>query len=304
MYDLIIIGAGPAGMTAGIYAARKNLKTLVLTREIGGQMAWSSDIENYSGFEFVTGHELTQKFKEHLLSIPENLELKEGVEVVNLEKNITTFVITDKQGKLYYSKTIIIATGRKPRKLNIPGEDKFFGHGVATCATCDAPFYKDKTVAVIGGGESAMDALLALSKTSKKLYSINLNPELSGDLVLKSKVEALPQITYFKQAKAIEVLGNKKVTGLKLQKKDGSFETINLDGVFIEVGFEPENDFENLTQKNHQSAIKVGKNLETNVPGLFAAGDVNDAWGEQIVIAAGEGSKAALAVNDYLNKTK
>jgi len=304
MHDLIVIGAGPAGMTAAIYAARKNLSTLVLTKETGGQMAWSSDIENYSGFELTTGIELTKKFKDHVLSIPEKLELKEGVEVVALEKNITTFVITDKQGKLYYSKSVIIATGRKPRKLNIPGEDKFFGHGVATCATCDAPFYKNKTVAVIGGGDSAMDALLSLSKTSKKLYSINLNLELSGDLVLKSKVEALPQVTYFKQAKALEILGNKKVTGLKLQKKDGSEEALNLDGVFIEIGFEPENNFENLTQKNHLGEIKVGKNLETNVPGLFAAGDVNDAWGEQIIIASGEGSKAALAVNNYLNKIR
>lgn len=302
MYDLIVIGAGPAGMTAAIYAARKNLNTLVLTRETGGQMAWSSDIENYSGFEFTTGIELTKKFRDHVLSIPEKLELKEGVEVTALEKNITTFVITDKQGKLYYSKSVIIATGRKPRKLKIPGEDKFFGHGVATCATCDAPFYKNKTVAVIGGGDSAMDALLSLSKTSKKLYSINLNPELSGDIILKSKIEALPQITYFKQAKTLEIFGNNKVTGLKLQKKDGNLETLSLDGVFVEIGFEPENNFDNLTQKNYLGEIKVNKNLETSIPGLFAAGDVNDAWGEQIIIASGEGSKAALAANDYLNK--
>jgi alkyl hydroperoxide reductase subunit F len=137
MYDCIIIGAGPAGLTAAIYTARKKLKTLVLSKDIGGQMAWSSDVENYTGFSFITGVELTQKFKEHAYKLKEDLEILDGEEVVKLEKNISSFIAETKSGKSYFSKSVIIATGKKPRMLGIPGEKQFMGKGVAICATCD-----------------------------------------------------------------------------------------------------------------------------------------------------------------------
>jgi alkyl hydroperoxide reductase subunit F len=139
MYDVIIIGGGPAGMTAAIYTARKKLKTLLITKQIGGQMVWSSDVENYTGFSMTTGADLTLKFREHVESIPEDLELKEGIEVSSLEKNVVSFQVHTSDGQSYFSKTIIIASGKNPRHLGVPGEKEFFGKGVAVCATCDAP---------------------------------------------------------------------------------------------------------------------------------------------------------------------
>lgn len=291
-------------MTAAIYTARKKLKTLLLTKELGGQMVWSSDVENYSGFSMLSGADLTIKFEEHLKSITEGLEVKEGLEVVKIDKNITSFVVEDKTGQEFFSRALILAMGKKPRHLGIPGEEKFFGKGVAVCATCDAPLYKNKDVAVVGGGNSAMDALLALSKVAKRIYSINLNDQLVGDSVLKQKIEFSGNITFYNNSKAKAVLGEDFVTGLTVEKKDLTEEILLVQGVFVEIGYEPANGFDLLTLKNEKSEIKVDGNLQTNVPGIFAAGDCNDAWGEQIIIAAGEGAKAAMAAANYLNGLK
>ena len=303
MYDCIIIGAGPAGMTAAIYAARKKLKTLVLTKDVGGQMIWSSDVENYSGFSMISGADLTIKFKEHLKSITENLELIEGVEIVNLQKNVTSFELEDKTGKSYYAKSVIIASGKQPRHLGIPGEEKFFGKGVAICATCDAPLYKNKTVVVVGGGNSAMDAVLALSKVAKQVFVVNINDELVGDEVLKNKISVMPNVKFYNKTKALEILGEAKLTGMKIQTLGEQEQILEVDGVFVEIGYVPSINFDMLTEKNDKGEIKVDSNLQTSIAGIFAAGDINDAWGEQIIIAAGEGAKAAIAANDYLNKT-
>ncbi|HMQ01924.1 MAG TPA: FAD-dependent oxidoreductase [Candidatus Doudnabacteria bacterium] len=304
MYDVIIIGAGPAGMTSAIYTARKKLNTLVLSKDAGGQMVWSSDVENYTGFSMITGADLTLKFQEHLASLKESLEVKLGVEVISLERNITSFIVEDTSGNQYFAKTVIIASGKTPKHLGIPGESEFFGHGVATCATCDAPLYKGKRVAVIGGGNSAMDAVLALAKTAVQVYVVNINQLLTGEVVIKEKIEHLPNVKILNNTKAISILGEQTVTGLEIEAFGKPKETLVVDGVFVEVGYEPSHAFDQLTDKNEQGEIKVDNNLMTNVPGLFAAGDINDAWGEQIIIAAGVGAKAAMAVSDYLNKLK
>lgn len=304
MYDVLIIGGGPAGMTAAIYTARKKLKTLLITKQMGGQMVWSSDVENYTGFSLITGADLTLKFKEHLAHIQDDLEIHEGIEVVNIERNITTFEVETKDGGHYYARAVIIASGKEPKHLGIPGEDKFYGRGVAVCATCDAPLYKNKDVVVVGGGNSAMDALLALSKVARRVYSVNLNERVVGDEVLKAKVESSPNIAFYNSTKAVSVEGDKFVTGLVIQRQDGSKETLATSGVFVEIGYVASNNFDRLTDKNEQGEVKVDANLQTSVPGLFAAGDINDAWGEQIVIAAGEGAKAAIAVANYLNQIK
>lgn len=304
MYDVIIIGGGPAGMTAAIYTARKKLKTLLLTKQMGGQMIWSSDVENYTGFSMLSGADLTLKFQEHLKSITEDLEVKEGAEVVNIERNITTFEVQTRGGDIQYAKAVIIASGKEPRHLGIPGEEKFYGRGVAVCATCDAPLYKGKDVAVIGGGNSAMDALLALSKVARKIYSVNVNEQLVGDAVLKAKIEGSPAISFYNSTKTLEVLGEKGVTGLVVQKMGRGSETVPVSGIFVEIGYSPSNSFDRLSDKNEKGEIKVDGNLQTSIPGLFAAGDINDAWGEQIIIAAGEGAKAAMAVANYLNQVK
>jgi alkyl hydroperoxide reductase subunit F len=304
MYDVIIIGAGPAGMTAGIYTARKKLKTLILAKEVGGQMVWSSDVENYTGFSMISGGDLTNKFREHLDTIKEDLELKDGFEVTNIEKNITSFEVETKQGQNFFAKTIIIASGKSPRHLGIPGEEKFFGRGVAVCATCDAPLYKNKDVAVVGGGNSAMDALLALSKVARRVYSVNMNEALFGDEVLKNKITTSSNITFYSNAKTLEIIGEQFVSGIKIQKLGEDSLVLPVNGVFVEIGYVPSNDFDNLTHKNDKGEITVDGNLQTSVPGIFAAGDINDAWGEQIIIAAGEGAKAAIAASDYLNKIR
>lgn len=304
MYDVIIIGGGPAGMTAAIYTARKKLKTLLVTKQMGGQMVWSSDVENYTGFSMLSGADLTLKFQEHLKQITEDLEIKEGLEVVSIERNITTFAVEIKDGQVFYAKSVIVASGKEPRHLGIPGEDIFYGRGVAVCATCDAPLYKNKDVAVIGGGNSAMDALLALSKVARTVYSINVNENLVGDEVLKAKLLSALNITFLSKAKALEIIGDKHVSGIKVLKPDGAEATFSVSGVFVEIGYVASNSFDSLTDKNDKGEIKVDANLQSSVPGLFAAGDINDAWGEQIIIAAGEGAKAAMAVSNYLNQIR
>ncbi len=303
MYDCIIIGAGPAGMTAAIYTARKKLKTLIITKDVGGQMIWSSDVENYTGFSMITGADLTLKFREHLTSIKEDLELLEGVEVVNLQKNVVSFEVEDKTGKSYYARSVIIASGKQAKHLGIPGEDKFFGKGVSTCATCDAPLYKNKDVVVVGGGNSAMDAILALSKVANTVHVVNVNDDLVGDNILKNKISASPKVKFYNKTKALEVTGDSFVTGLKVQTMGHEPSVIPATGIFVEIGYVPSIAFDMVTEKNPAGEIKVDSNLQTSVPGIFAAGDINDAWGEQIVIAAGEGAKAAMAVSNYLNKT-
>jgi alkyl hydroperoxide reductase subunit F len=304
MYDVIIIGGGPAGMTAAIYTARKKLKTLLLTKQLGGQMVWSSDVENYTGFSMISGADLTLKFHEHLNQITEDLEVKEGVTVQSIERNVTLLQVTDSAEQEYFTRSVIIASGKEPRHLGVPGEEKFFGRGVAVCATCDAPLYKNKDVVVVGGGNSAMDALLALSKVARRIYSVNVNDRLVGDEVLRGKIESSPNITFYNQAKVLEVTGEDRVAGLRILKANRTEETLPVSGVFIEIGYEPSIGFDRLTDKNEKGEIKVDQNLQTSVPGIFAAGDINDAWGEQIIIAAGEGAKAAIAVSNYLNQLK
>lgn len=299
MYDCIIIGAGPAGLTAAIYTARKKLKTLVLSKDIGGQMAWSSDVENYTGFSFITGAELTQKFKEHADKLKEDLEILEGEEVVKLEKNITSFIAETKSGKNYFSKSVIVATGKKPRMLDIPGEKQYMGKGVAVCATCDAPLYKNKNVIVIGGGNSAMDTVISLSRIAKQVTIMTNLTKLTADSLLVQKVTSLPHISFLYDVRVKEIVGNEIVLGVKIERGNTLTE-LKADGVFIEIGWEPNTAFEILCHKNPSGEVIVDRNLQTNVPGLFAAGDVNDSWGEQIVIAAGEGAKAAISASRYL----
>lgn len=304
MYDVIIIGAGPAGMTAAIYTARRKLKTLVLSKSVGGQMVMSADVENYTGFTMITGADLTLKFQEHMAALKEDLELNLGAEVVSLEKNITSFVVEDKQGNVYYAKTIIIASGKEARHLGVPGETEFWGKGVSICATCDGPLYKGKDVVVVGGGNSALDAILALAKVARQVYVININDELTGEKLVCEKVQAALNIKIYNQSQPTAILGDKQVTGVKVQPLGKPELELPASGVFVEIGYKPSVGFDNITEKNDHGEIKVDGNLQTSVPGIFSAGDINDAWGEQIIIAAGEGAKAAMAVSNYLTNLK
>jgi alkyl hydroperoxide reductase subunit F len=304
MYDCIVIGAGPAGMTAAIYTARRKLKTLVLAKAVGGQMIWSADVENYTGFTMISGADLTLRFQEHMAALKEDLEVKLDVEVVSLEKNITSFVIEDKQGNVYYAKSVIVASGKNPRHLGVPGEEKLFGKGVAVCATCDGPLYKGKDVVVVGGGNSAMDAICSLSKSARQVYVINFTDDYTGEGLVKDRIMGCGNVKSFHSSKITEILGDTYVTGVKFQKIGEPEQELAVSGVFIEIGYEPSIGFADILEKNEKNEIKVDKDLQTSVPGIFAAGDINDAWGEQIIIAAGEGAKAAMAVSNYFTRLK
>jgi alkyl hydroperoxide reductase subunit F len=298
MKDLIIIGAGPAGITAAIYAARKKLDFSVITQDIGGQAAWSGDIQNYTGYQFITGPELAIKFKEHLQNF--KFDLREGVEAVKVENENSEFKIQISKGEALSSRTLIIATGKRPRMLNVPGEAEFKNRGVTYCATCDGPLFANKDVAIIGGGNSALDAALQMIKIASKVYLINITQELTGDAVMQEKIKASPKVEILNKTRIQEIKGDKFVKGITVES-GGKSREIKVEGVFVEIGLIPNSEFIDFSEKNKYGEIKVNCAAETSVPGLFAAGDVTDVPEKQIVVAAGEGSKAALSAFKYLS---
>ncbi|MBA2124051.1 hypothetical protein B9J78_03850 [bacterium Unc6] len=296
MYDLIIIGAGPAGITASVYAARKRMNFLVITKDIGGQAALSGDIENYTGYQFITGPDLAAKFEEHMHKF--EITLKENEEVVELKKKEDkVWVKTNKD--TYEAKTAIIASGKRSRELNVPGEKEFKNKGLTYCATCDGPLFTGKDVAVIGGGNSALDATLQLLKIARQIYLINNTPTLGGDAVMREKVEDAKFVTVLNNAQVTKIFGERMVSGIKIKRQDRE-EALSVEGVFVEIGLIPTSEFAKDVEKNQFGEIRVNPYNETNIPGIFAAGDVTDVPEKQIIIAAGEGSKASLSAFRYL----
>lgn len=297
MKDLIIVGAGPAGITAAVYAARQKLDFSVITKDIGGQAAWSGEIENYTGYQFITGPDLAQKFKEHLQKY--SFDLREGEGVVKIEPGTAHFKLQTSKGEVPEARTIIVASGKKPRKLNVPGEDEFKNRGLTYCATCDGPLFAGKTVAVLGGGNSALDATLQMMKIARKVYLVNIHPELKGDAVMIEKVKAGNQVEIINNARTLEIFGDKFVKGMKVEVGDRVRE-LGVEGIFVEIGLIPSSEFIDFVAKNSIGEIMVDCASATSVPGVFAAGDVTNVPEKQIVIAAGEGAKAALLAARYL----
>lgn len=303
MYDVIIIGAGPAGLTAGVYCARKKLNTLILSKDIGGQAAISSEVDNYLGYHLISGAELVQEFEEHIKEFDIKLEL--AVEVKDIKKIEGGFEIVA-ENQNYQSRTVIIASGKVPRRLDVPGEREFLGRGVTYCATCDAPLFAKRDVAVIGGGNSALDAILQLVKIANKIYLINRSSILKGDEVMQEKALALPKVEILYNTEVKNISGKTLVEKIEvLDKESGKTEELEVQGVFIEIGSIPSIDFaKGLIELNEKNEIKVDSENSTNIPGIFAAGDVTDVLEKQIIIAAGEGAKAALSTYGYLAKLK
>ena len=295
VYDLIIIGAGPAGITAAVYAARKKMNILVISPDIGGQAAWSGDIENYTGYQFISGPDLAAKFEEHMKKY--NIELKEGETVIDLKKLVDTALIKTNKGE-YRAKAVIVASGKRSRELGAPGEKEFKNKGLTYCATCDGPLFSGKDVAIIGGGNSALDAALQMVKIAKKIYVVNNAARLGGDPIMREKVEKDPIVTVFNESRVTAVLGDKFVNAMKIAVS-GEERTVNVQGIFVEIGLIPNTDFAKDLAKNELGEIKVNSRNETNIPGIFAAGDVTDVPEKQIIIAAGEGSKACLSAFRY-----
>jgi len=298
MYDLIIIGAGPAGITATVYAARKKMNFLVISGDIGGQAAWSGDIENYTGYQFITGPELTSKFEEHMRKY--GVAMREGENVIDLKKIDDRIVIRTDKGQ-YESKTAIIASGKRSRELSVPGEKEFKNRGLTYCATCDGPLFAGKDVAVIGGGNSALDAVLQLMNIARRIYLINIVPHLTGDPVMIEKAHESDAVTVMNNAKVLEITGDGMVSGIKV-RCEGEEKALSVEGVFVEIGLIPNSHFALSLDKNALGEIKVDCHNRTNIPGIFAAGDVTDVPEKQIIIAAGEGSKASLSAFKYLNQ--
>lgn len=306
IFDLIIIGAGPAGMTAGVYAARKKLKTLIISKDIGGQAAWSSDIENYLGFSMVTGPELVKKFEDHLEEFKEDVELRVVVGgVKKISKTGKRFKINIGDGATETAKALIIAGGKKPRKLGVEGEDIYLNRGVTYCAWCDGPSFKDKDVAIIGGGNAALDAALNVSKLVNQIYVINITSELTGDPVMIEKVTDLPHIRIMNNSEVVAIQGDKLVQSVRLKSKEGLQKDLPVSGVFIEVGSIPATDYlKGLVKLNKGGEILIDEFNSTSTPGLFAAGDITNVVEKQIITAAGEGAKAAIQTSIYLAKQK
>jgi alkyl hydroperoxide reductase subunit F len=301
MYDLIILGAGPAGITAAIYAARKRLKSLVITQDVGGQAARSASTKGYKGYQHITAAELAKKFEDHIKEF--DIELKEGEEEFVVKKNNDAIEVKTNRGT-YEARSLIIATGARPRQLKLPGENEFKNRGVTYCATCDAPLFVNMDVAVIGGGNSAMDTTLQLMKIANKIYLINKNPGFRGDEVMLEKIEASDKVKIFSNAKPLEILGNRLVSGIRVEA-DGRQETLPVRGIFIEIGSISNSDFvAEPIERNQLGEIVVDNQNRTSLPGIFAAGDVTNVPQKQIVIAAGEGAKAALSANEYLARLK
>lgn len=302
MHDLIIIGSGPAGLSAAIYAARRALKVLVLGKEAGGQAVYAPKVENYPGFGLVPGFELMQKMAEQAKTVGAEIVAAEVGEIL---KEDDIFKIKDKDGKAFESKAIILAFGAVPRKLGIPDEDRFKGCGISYCATCDAPFYKNKVAAVVGGGNAALDAAILLSKFAKKVYLVHRRDSFRAEETRINEVKSLPNVEIVLSSEVKGLGGDKKICSLAVENAAGEKREVEVNGLFVEIGHIVESDFvSKLVALDENKQIIINQKNETNFPGVFAAGDATIVPYKQIVIAAGEGAKAALSAYSYLQKMK
>lgn len=301
VYDVAIIGAGPAGLAAAIYAVRKNLSTILIAFDIGGQLGTTYEVANYPGFQLVTGPDLVQRFFEHVQQY--GIEQLIGEKVTGIGIDGRAKVIKLASGREVYAKTVIITTGAQKRKLNIPGEKELAGRGVVYCSTCDGPLFKGLTIAIVGGGNSGLEAAIEMDGIAKHVYLVSRG-EWTGDQILQDKVRAAKRVEVLTNYQPLEIHGTEKVEGLTVKNlQTGETRRLDVDGLFIEIGLFPNTDFVlDLVETNERGEIKVDRHGATGVRGIFAAGDATDGHDKQIIIAAGEGAKAALAAFEYLVK--
>jgi len=304
IYDLIIIGGGPAGITAGIYAGRQKMKTLLLAKEFGGQMAKkATEVCNYPGFPRISGMELIEKFVEHVKT-QETVEIQ-MLEAGKIEKDSGIFTVTTTENKKFQSKSVIVATGADPRPLEAIGEKDFIGKGVGYCVTCDGPLFKNKTVAVVGGGNSGLEAALFMTNYAGKIYILEFGAELKADQENKNEVAKSDKIEVITSAAVKEIKGDAMVSSLVYEDQvSKELKTLDVQGIFIEIGVQPATSLaKGLVDFTKRDEIMVdSETFATKTPGLFAAGDNNSGPYKQIVTAAGEGCKTALAAYDYLRR--
>lgn len=302
LYDILVIGGGPAGLNAALYSSRKGANVGIIAESIGGQVVNTSTVENYLGYSSISGEELMNKFQDHVngLNIPIlKYSYVKGLKVYD-DSQVKEVIMSD--GSTYRAKSIIIATGSKSRKLNVPGEEEFAGRGVAYCAICDGPLFAGTEVVVAGGGNSAVEAAIDLSKMAKKVTIVHRS-QFRADKILVDQLEDIENVDVHLNTQIKEVLGDNMVTGIKVLDKDTSDTyTIPASGVFVEIGYIPNNEpFKDIVNMNDRGEIIVDKYGETNIKGVYAAGDSTDTPYKQIIMAAGDGAKCALSANAYLN---
>lgn len=306
MYDVIIIGGGPAGVAAGVYAARKQMKTLFLTKDFNSQSIVSASIENWIGTVSIAGWEFGQALEKHLRA-QEGIEIKTGAKVSEIAEIVAGYAVGTDNGESYESKTIIIASGGRHRHLNVPGEDKLEGKGVSYCSTCDAPFFRDKKVAVVGGGNAGLEAVEDLLPYASEIILIARSGELTGDQITRDRILASSKVSILHQTLIEEILGENNVIGVRIKNSETEeVKIVNLDGVFVEIGMVPNTEFvKGLLDLNERGEIIIDhRTRAASRAGIFAAGDATDALYKQNNISAGDGVAAALSAYDYVRKQK
>lgn len=317
MRETLVIGASAAGLSAAIYLARRGVDSTVVAKDVGGEMALSGEIGNYPGLITTNGIELSKKMREHALAYQVTIE--EGVEASGLSRTTDGFSLEAKVNgspKPYEAKTVIITTGAHPKKLRIPGEEAFYHKGVTYCTVCDGPLFAGKPVAIVGGGNSALEAGLMMATLSPKVYVITKNPAMKGEMILSRELFAKPNVEFVPNALTQEIVGGELapsgtegsrsgfVTGLRyLDTASNQLRQLAVEAVFIHVGLKPNTDWlpTELGITTAFGEITVNKLCQTNIPGLFAAGDVTDIPYKQIGVAVGQGITAALSAISYLN---
>jgi alkyl hydroperoxide reductase subunit F len=298
LYDVLIIGGGPAGLTAAVYCLRKGLSTGLLTSIVGGQMSETAGIENYLGYRYINGAELIDKFREQVQQFGIAFETKVDVRSIAAEPPALTLA----DGRTLSARSLIIASGKESRRLGVPGERELTGHGVAYCAICDAPFYADKRVIVVGGGNSGLAAAFDLAKIATAVTLVQRRDRLTGDQILIDKLAGFANVRILLEHEVTAIHGATAVTSVDLfNRRTGLTTSEGADGVFVEIGLKPQSSFaRGVVAMNEYDEIIVDCYCRTDRPGLFAAGDVTSVPYKQIIVACGEGAKAALAAADYV----
>ncbi len=299
LYDVIIVGTGPAGLTAALYTSRRSLKTLVIGQTMGGQAILPACVENYPGFGKTDGLTLVKEWQAQ--TIAAGAEIKTGL-VTEIEQDGDSFEVELEDGTEYKAKAVILTMGRTPRKLNVPGEAEFTGKGVAYCATCDAPLFAGRDVAVIGGGNAAVDAAILLASIAKQVYLIHRNDKFKAEAVLLHKLATLNNIEKILHTEIKEIIGSSFVEQIKInQILDKTEQILDVQGVFIEIGGDANTNFvKDFVELNEKQEIVVDEYGRTSVKGVFAAGDATAVPFKQMIVAAGEGAKAALSAYNYI----
>ncbi len=303
MYDLVIIGGGPGGVAAGIYASRKKLNTVVISESFGGQSIVSADVQNWIGTPSISGLDLAKNLEGHLRA-QKDLEIIDGDIVVMAEIIDGGFCITTKEGKIIESKTVLVASGSRHRRLGVPGEDRLDGKGVVWCSTCDAPLFSGKTVAVVGAGNVGLEAVRDALKYSNKVYLLVRGDSVRGDAITFEEIKKDPKMEILYQSEVREIIGDAFVSGLKyIDNKDGQLKDLAVGGVFIEIGTIPNVEFlGNLVKKNEFNAVIVDDATQrTSLSGIWAAGDVTNLPYRQNNISVGDAIKAVLNIDEYLS---